>query len=115
MIHVYSKTCLKQPLEKDKTKILMTSGSLMKVESIAECSHWTFTPALCDNGSCVKTIFGLLFEWMLKTGFTAYVNSIELNKVLKQMKSNTKITGRSAATKWCNAIFSLTMLIKVIE
>ena len=29
----------------DKTKILMTNGSLMKVESIAECSHsvilWT--------------------------------------------------------------------------
>ena len=25
----------------DKTKILMTNGSLMKVESIAECSHWS--------------------------------------------------------------------------
>ena len=24
-----------------KTKILMTNGSLMKVESIAECSHWS--------------------------------------------------------------------------
>ena len=25
----------------DKTKILMTSGSLMKVESFAECSPWS--------------------------------------------------------------------------
>ena len=32
----YSKTCLKQPLKKDKTKILITDGSLMKVESIAD-------------------------------------------------------------------------------
>ena len=34
----YSKTCLKQPLKKDKTKVLKTTGSLMKVQSIAECS-----------------------------------------------------------------------------
>ena len=37
----------------DKTKILMTNGSLMKVESIAECSPWSillyFGPALSDN------------------------------------------------------------------
>ena len=39
-VHVgcqYSKTCPKQPL-KDKTKILKTNGSLMKVKRIAECS-----------------------------------------------------------------------------
>ena len=39
----------------DKTKSLMTNGSLMKVESIAECSPWSilqyFQPALCDNWS----------------------------------------------------------------
>ena len=40
----------------DKTKILMTDGSLMKVKSIAECSNWRilqieyFWPALCDIG-----------------------------------------------------------------
>ena len=34
----YNKTCLKRPLKIDKTKILMTNGNLMKVESIAECS-----------------------------------------------------------------------------
>ena len=33
----YSKTCVKRPL-KNGQKILMTNGSLMKVESIAECS-----------------------------------------------------------------------------
>ena len=36
----YIKTCLKQALKKDKTKILITNGSLMKVENIAECSPW---------------------------------------------------------------------------
>ena len=39
----------------DKTKILMVNGSLMKVESIAECSRWSilqyFWPALSDNRS----------------------------------------------------------------
>ena len=39
----------------DKTKILMTNGSLMKVESIAECSPWSilqyFLPALSHNQS----------------------------------------------------------------
>ena len=39
----------------DKTKILMANGSLMKVESIAECSPWSilqyFWPALSDNWS----------------------------------------------------------------
>ena len=57
----------------DKTKILMTNGSLMMVERIAECSPWSilqyFGPALSDNWPW-KPIFGLLFEWPLKTGFT---------------------------------------------
>ena len=39
----------------DKTKILMTNGSLMKVKCIAECSPWSilqyFLPALSDNRS----------------------------------------------------------------
>ena len=34
----YSKTCVSGRSKIDKTKILMTNGSLMKVESIAECS-----------------------------------------------------------------------------
>ena len=39
-VHVgsqYSKTCPRQPLKKDKAKILITNYSLMKVERIAEC------------------------------------------------------------------------------
>ena len=40
--------------KKDKAKISMTNGSLMKVESIAECSHWSilqyFWPALSVIG-----------------------------------------------------------------
>ena len=46
----------------EKTKILMTNGSWMKVESIAECSPWSilqyFWPALRDNWAW-KLIFGL--------------------------------------------------------
>ena len=36
----YSKTCTKRPLKIDKTNILITNVSLMKVQSIAECSSW---------------------------------------------------------------------------
>ena len=38
---IYSKTCLMQPLIKNKTKVLMENGSLMKGENIAECSPWS--------------------------------------------------------------------------
>ena len=34
----YIKTCLKRPLIIDETNVLKTYGSLMNVESIAECS-----------------------------------------------------------------------------
>ena len=43
-VHVgsqFSKTCLKHPLKKGKTKILITNGSLMKVKRTAECSPWS--------------------------------------------------------------------------
>ena len=46
----------------DNTKIIMTNGSLMKVESIAECSPLSilqyFLPALSENWSW-KPILGL--------------------------------------------------------
>ena len=70
ILHVYycrvcvlvSKTCVKRPLKIDETNILMTHGSLMKVQSIAECSPWSilqyFWPALYDNWSW-KPIFGI--------------------------------------------------------
>ena len=35
---VYSKTCQKQPPKIDKTKVLKSLGSLMKVKSIASCN-----------------------------------------------------------------------------
>ena len=41
----YSEPVLSDYLKIDKTKVLMESGSLMKVESIAECSLW---PALSN-------------------------------------------------------------------
>ena len=43
-VHVgsqYSKTCLKQPLQKRQNKELITKGSLRKVERIADCSTWS--------------------------------------------------------------------------
>ena len=38
----YSKTCENGHSKIDKTKILMTNDSLMKVKSIAKCSPWRF-------------------------------------------------------------------------
>ena len=49
---IYSKTCVKRPLKK---KVFMTNGSLMKVDSVAECSSWKrsilqyFRPALSKH------------------------------------------------------------------
>ena len=47
------KPVLNGHLKIDKTQVLMENGSLMKVESIAECSHWSilqyFWPALSDS------------------------------------------------------------------
>ena len=67
----------------DKTKILMTNGSLMKVRRIAECSSCSilqyFWPALSDNWSW-KTIFGLFqsgcFRQVLLYSFTTTKNKI---------------------------------------
>ena len=53
----------------DKTKILKISGSLMKVESIAECSPWSilqyFWPALSGNQSW-KPISGFFLSGGLR-------------------------------------------------
>ena len=35
----YSETCVNSHSKIDKTKVLMTTGSLMKVKSIAECCN----------------------------------------------------------------------------
>ena len=66
---VYSKSCLKQPLKNRKNKGLKTNGSLMKVESVAECSLGAF----CNTFDLHKAIIGLenqfwsFFKWPLNT------------------------------------------------
>ena len=58
-VHFYhhSKTCVKRPLKIDKTKVLMTNGSLMKLECIAGCYPWSilqyFWPAFENQFSTV--------------------------------------------------------------
>ena len=37
----YSKACENGHSKFDKTKVLMTNGSFMKVESVAEWCHWS--------------------------------------------------------------------------
>ena len=55
-----SKTFVKWPLKKDKTKMLMTNGSLIKVESIAECSKAdALLQAFCNTFDLHKAIFGV--------------------------------------------------------
>ena len=72
------KPILSRQLKIDKTKVLMENGSLMKIESIAECPTWSilqyFRPALSDN-RYGKPIFGVQFQWPLKTGFSVFVFS----------------------------------------
>ena len=51
LLLLYSKLCLKPPLKKDKTKIVMTNGSLMNVERIAECTYWNILQYLCPAPS----------------------------------------------------------------
>ena len=51
LVPVTFKPVLSGHSEIDKTQILMTNGSLMKVESIAECFLQYFLPALSDNRS----------------------------------------------------------------
>ena len=79
-INQYSKTCVKPVWNGHskivKTKILMTNGSLMRVESIAECSPWSilqyFWSALSDNWSW--KFYRSLWERQFYTGFTVSVN-----------------------------------------
>ena len=52
---LYSKTCVNGHPNLDKTKILMTNGSFMKVKRIAECYQ----------GNNFRFI-----EWLFYTGFT---------------------------------------------
>ena len=69
------KTCVNGHSKIDKIKILMTNGSWMKVESIAQC---TLRPALSDNWSW-KSICGLF-----KSGhFTVLLNPFLMARWMK--------------------------------
>ena len=58
--------------KKDKTKVLKTDGRSMQVESLAECSreHSARLFTCIKPYLVLKTILGLFFEWLLKTGIT---------------------------------------------
>ena len=75
----------------DKTKILMTNGSLMKVESIAECSHWSilqyFWPALSENLSW-KPNFGFFLSGRLRQVLLYFIWKLK-KKVLEIFRTYT--------------------------
>ena len=60
----------------DKTKVLKTNGSSMNVESISECYSAILLTCI-KRYSVLKTNFGVLFEWPLKTGFTVNATDIK--------------------------------------
>ena len=73
MTSIRVKPGLKRLLKINQIKVLKTNGSLVKVESIAECSlleHSAILLTCIKRLSVFKTNFGFLFEWPLKTGFT---------------------------------------------
>ena len=61
---LYTKTCVKRPLKKDKIKVLMTNGILMKVESMQNAPLGAF----CNTFDLHKAIIGLenLFSVILR-------------------------------------------------
>ena len=69
----YSKTCLKRPLKNRRNKDLKDKWYLNEGRKYYRMLSWSilqyFWSALSDNRYW-KPIFGLLFEWRLKTGFT---------------------------------------------
>ena len=79
----------------DKTKILITNGSLMQGKSIAECPPWSilqyFCPALSDNWSW-KPIYGL-FESGRFTQVFLYSTVLESSHIRKFGISSHVFTG----------------------
>ena len=59
----------------DKTKVLKTNGSLMKVKSIAECSLGAFcnTFGLHKAIISLENLFRSFLEWLFYTDFTGYM------------------------------------------
>ena len=72
----YSKTCLKPPLKNRQNKGL--NGKLQLNEGRKYCrmlqgEHSPILRPAFSNIQSLKPIFGLLFEWLLKTGFTVHL------------------------------------------
>ena len=115
----YSKTCVKQSLKKlDRTKTLMTSGSLMKVESITQCSPWSilryFWPTFSDNCSW-KPFFGLfksgcftqvlLYAWLMACSVYIVVDSdYKWSGKLKFLRNDFRKYKKNLSIKTWNAL-----------
>ena len=67
----------------DKTKVLMANGSLMTVESIAECSPWSilqyFWPALSNNRSW-KPILVFFLSGRIKYEISSFVPKMTMTQ-----------------------------------
>ena len=68
----YSKTCVNSHSKIDKTNVLKPYGSLMKVESIAECNTFDLHEAIIS----LKPRFLCFSEWPFYTGFTVFAYNV---------------------------------------
>ena len=98
MCNNYRKTCLKRPLKNRQNKGLKDKCYLNEGQKYCRMLSWSilqyFWPALSDNWSW-KPIFGLLFGWSLKTGFTVVVflpASVQTERGCIQMLVHLSIT-----------------------
>ena len=97
-----------------KMKIVMTNGSLMKVESIAECSPWSilqyFWPALSDNRSSKPILVFFLSDHLRQVLlYIDYMNTVKpvlsshskLNKIKIVMTNDSlmKVEGIAECSK----------------
>ena len=127
-IILYSKTSLKRPLKIAKTKGLMTNGSLMKVESVAECSSWSilqyFRPTLSNyrswkpnfdktknlmtNGSLMKvesvaecSSWSILqYFWLTLSNYRSWKPNFDKTKNLMTHGSLMKVESVAEYTPW---------------
>ena len=76
VLDLYSKTCLKRPLERRQKFLLKTDYHLMQVKSIAEClEHSAMISTFIYLPIVFNTFVLSIFEWPLKTSLTVYENT----------------------------------------
>ena len=65
----------------------MAKRSQMKIESVAECAPWSIRQYfdLYETRVGLESLFGLLFEWPLKTGSTVLKSHIRLREYDQQI------------------------------